>query len=530
MSRIVKRLMLASVAICLVVSATIGSSMSPAHASGYDFAWSAFGDVVRSEPITVSQGDASCPVGTHSLEIVTVDSESHLFVQQIGTTSANGTWTPRWFYIDPRAAFGSAAVSVRCKSGGITVKSSNANYTWIAPQTSRTVAVKKYASDFITFSSPSTDPCPANASGTLSTYGTPVTPGTNPRNYIDHIAFTANANGAWAATVNLSTKYTDNGDYFAIWECYSNVNWDSSFNSTAYHFKPKYFDYVALGDSYSSGEGSWNYDVPGYGEECHTSSDSYPYYVASATSYGTPNLVACSGAVTDDMWNYSEDLSSDAGQFDQLDFDTELVTLTIGGNDAGFQEVLTACVETPAHSGYNCRLNSSLTNAVSNRMNALDNGTPTTNGGRSIHSITSVLQGIHSRSPNAEIYIGGYPRLFGSNISDYTTNSSAPGGASCTVTAGAVVSYSDAQWMNARANQLNGIISDAVDVVRQSGIDATYVPSNFNGHVLCDYDNLLLNPVILDSVVPFRVARESMHPTSGGMLLGYGLPFELSIN
>src|ERR1700754_1011327 len=85
--------------------------------------------------------------------------------------------------------------------------------------------------------------------------------------------------------------------------------------------------YVALGDSYSSGNGAGNY-ISSSGD-CHRSNSAYPALWASANSPSSFTFAACSGAVTTDVIN---------SQLGSLNASTGLVTLTIGGNDAGFAD------------------------------------------------------------------------------------------------------------------------------------------------------------------------------------------------
>jgi lysophospholipase L1-like esterase len=92
-------------------------------------------------------------------------------------------------------------------------------------------------------------------------------------------------------------------------------------------------DYVALGDSYSSGLGAGAYD-PASGD-CSRSPNAYPALWAAGNAPATFAFVACSGATTSDV--RAEQLSALTG-------DTDLVTITVGGNDVGFAPVLTACV------------------------------------------------------------------------------------------------------------------------------------------------------------------------------------------
>ncbi len=88
--------------------------------------------------------------------------------------------------------------------------------------------------------------------------------------------------------------------------------------------------YVALGDSYSSGVGRVFYEESG---ECDRSPDAYGPRIAAAKGY-TLSFQACSGAKTPEV---------NDKQLGMLSATTSLVTITIGGNDAGFSNVMLNC-------------------------------------------------------------------------------------------------------------------------------------------------------------------------------------------
>jgi len=89
--------------------------------------------------------------------------------------------------------------------------------------------------------------------------------------------------------------------------------------------------YVALGDSYASGVGTATY----YAESgsCRRGPAAYPVLVAARLG-ASLSFAACSGAKTGDVL---ED------QIDAIGPATTYVTVTVGGNDAGFGRVLARC-------------------------------------------------------------------------------------------------------------------------------------------------------------------------------------------
>lgn len=140
-------------------------------------------------------------------------------------------------------------------------------------------------------------------------------------------------------------------------------------------------DYAALGDSYSSGVGT----VAASGT-CARSPQGYPQLWVDTHAVSSFAFVACSGATTDDVL---------ANQLDALNGGTDLVTISIGGNDAGFASTILTC---KFGSDSDC-------------LTAL---------GRADTYIDTVLPGkldrtyaaISGRAPNARVVVLGYPHLY----------------------------------------------------------------------------------------------------------------------
>ena len=101
--------------------------------------------------------------------------------------------------------------------------------------------------------------------------------------------------------------------------------------------------YVALGDSYSSGTGAGSYD-PSSGD-CHRSENAYstdediPGYEVSRLFY------ACSGATTGLTPDVKTDHDVIDNQLTQIGVgDAKFVTLTVGGDDLGFANIMKFCI------------------------------------------------------------------------------------------------------------------------------------------------------------------------------------------
>jgi lysophospholipase L1-like esterase len=140
--------------------------------------------------------------------------------------------------------------------------------------------------------------------------------------------------------------------------------------------------YVDLGDSYASGVGTRVfYESSG---SCKRSPDAYGPKVAAAKGYSL-NFEACSGAKTTDV---------NEKQLGNLKSTTALVTISIGGNDAGFSNVI-----------LNCALYYFTCGSAINEANSY---IATKLGG----VLDTTYNNIRSRATTAHVVVLGYPHLF----------------------------------------------------------------------------------------------------------------------
>lgn len=146
-------------------------------------------------------------------------------------------------------------------------------------------------------------------------------------------------------------------------------------------------NYAALGDSYSSGVGTGDY-ISSSGS-CDRSEESYAALWAAAHSVSNFDFAACSGAKTTDVLS---------GQLGGLSASTNLITMNIGGNDAGFSSVMTTCIEDTLFGDSGC-----LT-AVSNAETFVKNSLP--------GLLDTLYAKIKSDAPNARVIIVGYPEFY----------------------------------------------------------------------------------------------------------------------
>ncbi|MFB8353956.1 SGNH/GDSL hydrolase family protein [Streptomyces niveus] len=223
-------------------------------------------------------------------------------------------------------------------------------------------------------------------------------------------------------------------------------------------------DYVALGDSYSSGLGAGSYGNSG---ACKRSSVAYPQLWANANSPSSFAFTACSGARTGDVTG---------SQLGPLNSGTDLVSITVGGNDAGFADVMTTCV-----------LSSEATCVA--RVNQARAYVDTTLPGQ----LDSVYNAISAKAPSAQVVVIGYPRFYQLN-------------GTCVVG----MTETERAAINGAANHINALLAKRA---ADHGYRYADVTGPFTGHEIC-------SPASWLHSVSWPI-DESYHPTAQGQSGGY---------
>ena len=228
-------------------------------------------------------------------------------------------------------------------------------------------------------------------------------------------------------------------------------------------------DYVALGDSYAAGVGA---HPDGRSGDCLRSDRSYPARWAGANDPASFVSVACSGATTGEVL---------ARQVRTVSRDTDLVTLTVGGNDVGFAPVLGTC--STAQRDEDCE------RAVKTGERLARYVLPS--------GVVPIIAGARLQaSPGARLVVTGYPRLF------------EPGRDCATPLAPNAVRRAA---LNRAADALNAALRDAA---RRWSAEFVDVTPAFAGHGVCSAD-----PWITPPTDP--PAAGSYHPTARGYARGY---------
>jgi lysophospholipase L1-like esterase len=224
--------------------------------------------------------------------------------------------------------------------------------------------------------------------------------------------------------------------------------------------------YVALGDSYSAGVGAGGYDSSS--GSCSRSPRSYTALWAASHTVASFTSVACSGAKTTDVLD---------NQVSALSAATTFVTITIGGNDAGFVTVVTTCL-LGTDGACTFAVNSAKSYATSVLPGKLD----------------QTYAAIHSRAPDARVVVLGYPDLFEQ-----------------TATCGLFgMDLTKRRALDGAADTLAGVTAARAGAAGFAFVDVRGV---FAGHGICAG-----SPWINSTTWP---VSDSYHPNSSGYRYGY---------
>ncbi|MBB4930183.1 lysophospholipase L1-like esterase [Lipingzhangella halophila] len=252
-------------------------------------------------------------------------------------------------------------------------------------------------------------------------------------------------------------------------------------------------NYIALGDSYSSGDGAGDY-APGTDGDggCWRSANAYPEHIAENNEFaGELGFFACSGQRGAAML---EAIGSDESQLDRLTEHTSLVTIGIGGNDLGFTSVLRTCMmRVPLLESGNCVGQES---DIDKRMDKFEDTFP------------NLLSEIRDRAPDARVLILGYPRLFPAKPkSMYYT-----------------LTTSDQNWLNEVGQRLNEELQDTVeeadsDIVggdNTGSVEFVNVSSALKGHEVSAEEAWINGVVWRDITDGVTIDRSTFHPNADG--------------
>jgi lysophospholipase L1-like esterase len=213
---------------------------------------------------------------------------------------------------------------------------------------------------------------------------------------------------------------------------------------------------VALGDSFAAGTGASR-------EDCRRDGNAHSALYAAERRM-TLVFEACMGATTDDVH----------GQASRITPESTLVTLTVGGNDAGFVDVMVTC---SLNGDADCV----------RRVDEAERFIRADLPGR----LDRLYAVVRSRT-SAEVVVMGYPRLFETS-------------GTC------LMSAPKRTALNRAADALNEVVAARAAA---AGFSFGDVRDAFAGHGLCGGDSWV------NGVVPLAI-KDSFHPNAAGHRLGY---------
>ena len=272
-------------------------------------------------------------------------------------------------------------------------------------------------------------------------------------------------------------------------------------------------DYLAIGDSFSSGEGAHQYELGTDHEnnKCHLSRVSYPYLIAKHMNYSSFHSVACSGAqrykITEGKKNSSgkPPKSNDSNQYyldppettlgiwipgyrKQIEAvqkaDPNIITLTLGGNDINFSSKIINCIKPGT-----CYPSYEDKKEVFNEI-------------ESLHSkLITVYKKLKAESRKAtRIYVVGYPSI-----------AYADGNCALNVR----MNHDELVFAQTVVDQLNATIKSAS---ASAGVHYIDVTDAFNGNRLCETNsnNVAMNGITAGNDIMNIIGNESFHPNQFG--------------
>lgn len=367
--------------------------------------------------------------------------------------------------------------------------------------------------------------------------------------YLDMAPILRDANGGEAAGFRSFERLNFNYDGGQLTGYYkpgavsetAKVGW---FTLTAEGYVPSpHLEYLALGDSYSSGEGDTQRgrdgkkyyreftDVAGNKsleiprEMCHISTRSYPYLLASYMGLGGPReqnntlwqTVACSGAVAqvdysiNDTYkgqdtrlglspslkslqdeSYSNYIPGRVSQYKFVSRDLpKTVTLTAGGNDVGFGPIITKCAE-PGTCDY--AKTAAQLRTLAYTMQAQR------------EKLKDLYKDIHRLSPATKIYVLGYPQFI-------------TGEKQCNVlNLNVQLNSTEQEFVRQAVSYMNDIIEAAAD---DAGVMYVDIENSLANHALCGDGKIYVSGINRNCIPLLKWSssdncEESFHPNHWG--------------
>lgn len=296
-----------------------------------------------------------------------------------------------------------------------------------------------------------------------------------------------NSNALRVHANNNSQAITNSEPQYRPFFVNQTVTYPSGYDGVILTATPLPAKYVAMGDSFSSGEGNSPFETGTDTDdtnECHRSESAYPQWLSQTPGLHLEHMafVACSGATIDTVLNggEAEGAWGEPSQVNALSEHTEVVTVTIGGNDIGFKAFATACAAPLSSCDSSTTIYSTTMSDVHNVLPGL---------------LSDMFTKIANKTDHAHVYVIGYP---------YATPSSGLDSLpiQCSYLNSSVEDGADSLAARAIVTNLNEEIDDAVTEFTNTLSDSEFeyidpnssVDGSFDGHDLCqDLDSYFHN-------------------------------------
>ena len=223
-----------------------------------------------------------------------------------------------------------------------------------------------------------------------------------------------------------------------------------------------------LGDSYSAGNGAGDYERedPGdSGGKAYRSRNNWAHHYVdwlnARGAHTTLTNLAHSGSTTSDVMN---------GQIGKMSVDTDLVMLTIGGNDVRFGDIVKRCFSLGFRSASGCR------EVVENADSRMES--EAIEGGTAVPSVRTqtrtILEKLDAKLPDgAQVVLVGYPYL-SMDKEYYLADAS-----------GSYDAGTGVRSLSDKAKETQSALVDEWNTVHSSTLKVTYIdstPTAFSGH------------------------------------------------
>jgi lysophospholipase L1-like esterase len=240
--------------------------------------------------------------------------------------------------------------------------------------------------------------------------------------------------------------------------------------------------WVGLGDSFAAGPLIPNQSLSPLG--CLRSDNNFAHKAAAQLGYSLTDA-SCSGARTDHMTaSQSTDAGTNPPQFNALTSTTDVVTVQIGGNDIGFSEILQNCVTFNPFDGCKDEYVVNGVDEITQRINA------------TAPKIAAVLQGVHTRSPAARVFVVNYAAIL-PHTGSFGCWPQIP------------LAFSDVSWLRSKQQELNAMLAT------QAAANSATLVNDYTasiGHDACKSSSVRW----VEPLIPGNPAAP-FHPNANGM-------------